>query len=122
MPKKGKKGKGKKAKAAPLPKRPPPKPCGTSRSIARLDHHEMAVTSIAVSQESRCFFTAGLDGCVAMLDAGTEVLHWYDNVQSEILCLAKLGPLLFSGTATGESVRESEQAGERVNMPTGCDL
>ena len=48
-----KKGKGKMAKAAPLPalpKRPPPKPCGTSRCIARLDHHDMAVTCIAVSE------------------------------------------------------------------------
>jgi len=47
-----KKGNSKKAKAVPLPalpKRPPPKPCGTSRCIAKLDHHDMAVTCIVVS-------------------------------------------------------------------------
>ncbi len=51
--------------------------------------------------QSQCFFTAGLDGRVAVVDANTEVLHWYASVGAEILCLAKLGPLLFSGNASG---------------------
>jgi len=50
MPKK-KKGKGNTAQvAAPIQvKRLPPKPCGTSLSIASLSHHSMAVTALQVS-------------------------------------------------------------------------
>jgi hypothetical protein len=41
---------------------------------------------------------ASLDGTVAMVDtAHTNVLHHFKSVESEILCLAKVGPVLMSG-------------------------
>eukprot|EP00277_Geminigera_cryophila_P045364 CAMPEP_0173072790 /NCGR_PEP_ID=MMETSP1102-20130122/10022_1 /TAXON_ID=49646 /ORGANISM="Geminigera sp., Strain Caron Lab Isolate" /LENGTH=197 /DNA_ID=CAMNT_0013941517 /DNA_START=55 /DNA_END=644 /DNA_ORIENTATION=- len=102
MPKK--KGKGKTAQvAAPIQvKRLPPKPCGTSRSIASLSHHSMAVTALEVSIEGKCFFSASLDGTVAMIDtSSTTVLHHFKSVDAEVLCLAKVGPSLISGTEHG---------------------
>ena len=47
--------------------------------------------------EGKCFFSASLDGTVAMIDTlSTTVLHQFKSVDAEVLCLAKVSSSTFS--------------------------
>jgi len=47
--------------------------------------------------EGKCFFSASLDGTVAMIDtSSTTVLHHFKSVDAEVLCLAKVSSSTFS--------------------------